>query len=61
MSDNSNYPPGVTDRTIARANGEVATCQSCGKEFLNIYSGSEICPRCEREESLGETHFAPHD
>lgn len=49
MSDN--YPPGCSDLSIARAAGELATCDSCGREFSLLHSNdSETCPACRRGE-----------
>lgn len=49
MSDNSNYPPGVTGTTIARANGELVTCHLCGREFVRRNEQDDFCSRCEHE------------
>lgn len=49
MSDNSNYPAGVTDTTIAMANGELATCHQCGREFARRHEQDDVCQPCEHE------------
>jgi len=49
MSDESNLPPGVSQRDLDRQAGEEIQCDWCGHWFAPI-DGNELCPKCRKAE-----------
>lgn len=50
MSLDGSLPPGVTDRDIDRALGELGECEECGEETP---TGNRYCWRCRMNGAKG--------